>query len=221
MRANKSKMSTLKSFSFGSKDELPEQILLLFEDLVLNPDMHIDCCSEIIDAAFNGNINFNEPFNILGYDSVVKFRTRLRNIKETGHVCDMSNLFKVRGSDDLDSDTHSDKLDLLAGKYSRFITDSNQEAFKYCEDNADVESSKKWLLNFGKELKECECIDLLKTIRGSLIGCPSSFDKLKELCSEYRRLSECLQILLSSPNANLSEWLESILESEVLDYANS
>ena len=76
-------MAFLNSYSFGIIDgytEIPEKILRLFDSKDFEKT---DCTCEVITAGMRGKIDFDKPFNLIGYDITIHTNQKMKQQENT------------------------------------------------------------------------------------------------------------------------------------------
>lgn len=189
-------MSLLRSYSFGQMngvDELPEEILRLFTDLVEIPEKQIEFASEIISAAMQGNIDLEHEFNIDAYESAIRKNIRLG--KEA----------KRKKEAFLDYTDSSDSWEETAQAGGIKADVATLQAVNKMEDAYEqimLEDELQYAVETIKSLQPMLLIeariDFLHTMKQALKGIPESVKILQNVCNEYEVLAEQVRTVLSS-----------------------
>lgn len=172
----------LRSLSFNTK-VLTEKELNLFSYLVENPDYKCDVAYDIIHAAFEGRINYNEEFNIVGYEYTIKRNERLgtntKGSRETSLEAPLN-----CGEDS------SSLSDLIPAPDSEFdemvLNNSYKDAVNY------IKSIGYYVSHDGSQM-----VDLAYCILQALRGIPNAVETLKYICSDDKNIQDNLEIILS------------------------
>lgn len=189
-------MSLLRSYSFGQMngvDELPEEILRLFTDLVEIPEKQIEFASEIISAAMQGNIDLEHEFNIDAYESAIRKNIRLgKEAKRKKEVF----LDYTDSSDSWEETTQAGgiKADVATLQAVNKMEDAYEQIMLEDELQYAVETIKSLQPMLLIEAR----IDFLHTMKQALKGIPESVKILQNVCNEYEVLAEQVRTVLSS-----------------------
>lgn len=193
-------MSFLNSYSFGIVDghnEIPEKVLRLFDSEDFSKT---DCTCEVLTAGLNGKIDFNRPFNLMGYNITVhnnqELKKKERNKREVSvEQC----LESINGSND-DASTNRD-----AYEYASYLM------FKRLEDEYDKLNDADELRDAIEQIKGLRSyiasnygFDIIIAIRQALNYIPESLSLIKNLCENDNTIAEYIKIILSS-NYSFSE----------------
>lgn len=185
----------LRSYSYGTfcgHNELPDEILNLFTDLVENPEKKIEFASEIISNGLQGRINFNSDFNIDAYEATIRKNNRLT--KES----------KKKKEVFLDMNDSSDDFDEVASKggikVNRFMPASLQlqDAFEQVLLDDELQYAISTIKELDDMLQVEENVFILKVIRQAIRGIPDSVKILRRICDEYEVVAEQIKVILSS-----------------------
>lgn len=189
-------MSLLRSYSFGHINgvtELPNEILNLFMPLAENPEKKVEFASEIISAGLQGKINFNQEFNLDGYEAAI--RKNLRLGKES----------KRKKEVFLDYSDTSDGWDdtVQAGGIKADV--ATMQAVDKMEDEYEkliLEDELRYAVETIKSLQPVLLVearmDFLHTIEQALKGIPESVKMLQKVCEEYEVVAEQIKVVLGS-----------------------
>lgn len=189
-------MSLLRSYSFGQMngvDELPEEILCLFTDLVEIPEKQIEFASEIISAAMQGNIDLEHEFNIDAYESAIRKNIRLgKEAKRKKEVF----LDYTDSSDSWEETAQAGgiKADVATLQAVNKMEDAYEQIMLEDELQYAVETIKSLQPMLLIEAR----IDFLHTMKQALKGIPESVKILQSVCNEYEVLAEQVRTVLSS-----------------------
>lgn len=189
-------MSLLRSYSFGQMngvDELPEEILRLFTDLVEIPEKQIEFASEIISAAMQGNIDLEHEFNIDAYESAIRKNIRLgKEAKRKKEVF----LDYTDSSDSWEETAQAGgiKADVATLQAVNKMEDAYEQIMLEDELQYAVETIKSLQPMLLIEAR----IDFLHTMKQALKGIPESVKILQSVCNEYEVLAEQVRTVLSS-----------------------
>lgn len=189
-------MSLLRSYSFGQMngvDELPEEILRLFTDLVEIPEKQIEFASEIISAAMQGNIDLEHEFNIDAYESAIRKNIRLgKEAKRKKEVF----LDYTDSSDSWEETAQAGgiKADVATLQAVNKMEDAYEQIMLEDELQYAVETIKSLQPILLIEAR----IDFLHTMKQALKGIPESVKILQNVCNEYEVLAEQVRTVLSS-----------------------
>lgn len=189
-------MSLLRSYSFGQingVDELPEEILRLFTDLVEIPEKQIEFASEIISAAMQGNIDLEHEFNIDAYESAIRKNIRLgKEAKRKKEVF----LDYTDSSDSWEETAQAGgiKADVATLQAVNKMEDAYEQIMLEDELQYAVETIKSLQPMLLIEAR----IDFLHTMKQALKGIPESVKILQSVCNEYEVLAEQVRTVLSS-----------------------
>lgn len=189
-------MSLLRSYSFGQMNgvnELPEEILRLFTDLVEIPEKQIEFASEIISAAMQGNIDLEHEFNIDAYESAIRKNIRLgKEAKRKKEVF----LDYTDSSDSWEETAQAGgiKADVATLQAVNKMEDAYEQIMLEDELQYAVETIKSLQPMLLIEAR----IDFLHTMKQALKGIPESVKILQNVCNEYEVLAEQVRTVLSS-----------------------
>lgn len=189
-------MSLLRSYSFcqmNGVDELPEEILRLFTDLVEIPEKQIEFASEIISAAMQGNIDLEHEFNIDAYESAIRKNIRLgKEAKRKKEVF----LDYTDSSDSWEETAQAGgiKADVATLQAVNKMEDAYEQIMLEDELQYAVETIKSLQPMLLIEAR----IDFLHTMKQALKGIPESVKILQNVCNEYEVLAEQVRTVLSS-----------------------
>lgn len=189
-------MSLLRSYSFGQMNgvnELPEEILRLFTDLVEIPEKQIEFASEIISAAMQGNIDLEHEFNIDAYESAIRKNIRLgKEAKRKKEVF----LDYTDSSDSWEETAQAGgiKADVATLQAVNKMEDAYEQIMLEDELQYAVETIKSLQPMLLIEAR----IDFLHTMKQALKGIPESVKILQSVCNEYEVLAEQVRTVLSS-----------------------
>lgn len=186
----------LRSFSFGliyGVNELPENVINLFSELLQHPEINIEHTSEIVEAGLKGNIG--ENFSLIAYEKGIKKKEALAKISKA----------KKKKNIDISLDTEQDnsvtsyfdismtQLDMQVVK----TTDLLDEYEKLLNED-ELEYAIKEIKGLQKDIFIKEQIDVMQGLKDALNGVPVAVRTMKELCEKYERVNELLEIILSS-----------------------
>lgn len=186
----------LRSFSFGliyGVNELPENVINLFSELLQHPEINIEHASEIVEAGLKGNIG--ENFSLIAYEKGIKKKEALAKISKA----------KKKKNIDISLDTEQDnsvtsyfdismtQLDMQVVK----TTDLLDEYEKLLNED-ELEYAIKEIKGLQKDIFIKEQIDVMQGLKDALEGVPVAIRTMKELCEKYERVNELVEIILSS-----------------------
>ena len=186
----------LRSFSFGliyGVNELPENVINLFSELLQYPEINIEHTSEIVEAGLKGNIG--ENFSLIAYEKGIKKKEALAKISKA----------KKKKNIDISLDTEQDnsvtsyfdismtQLDMQVVK----TTDLLDEYEKLLNED-ELEYAIKEIKGLQKDIFIKEQIDVMQGLKDALDGVPVAIRTMKELCEKYERVNELVEIILSS-----------------------
>ena len=186
----------LRSFSFGliyGVNELPENVINLFSELLQHPEINIEHTSEIVEAGLKGNIG--ENFSLIAYEKGIKKKEALVKISKA----------KKKKNIDISLDTEQDnsvtsyfdismtQLDMQVVK----TTDLLDEYEKLLNED-ELEYAIKEIKGLQKDIFIKEQIDVMQGLKDALDGVPVAIRTMKELCEKYERVNELVEIILSS-----------------------
>lgn len=186
----------LRSFSFGliyGVNELPENVINLFSELLQHPEINIEHTSEIVEAGLKGNIG--ENFSLIAYEKGIKKKEALAKISKA----------KKKKNIDISLDTEQDnsvtsyfdismtQLDMQVVK----TTDLLDEYEKLLNED-ELEYAIKEIKGLQKDIFIKEQIDVMQGLKDALDGVPVAVRTMKELCEKYERVNELIEIILSS-----------------------
>ena len=186
----------LRSFSFGliyGVNELPENVINLFSELLKHPEINIEDASEIVEAGLKGNIG--ENFSLIAYEKGIKKKEALAKISKA----------KKKKNIDISLDTEQDnsvtsyfdismtQLDMQVVK----TTDLLDEYEKLLNED-ELEYAIKEIKGLQKDIFIKEQIDVMQGLKDALDGVPVAIRTMKELCEKYERVNELVEIILSS-----------------------
>ena len=186
----------LRSFSFGliyGVNELPENVINLFSELLQHPEINIEHASEIVEAGLKGNIG--ENFSLIAYEKGIKKKEALAKISKA----------KKKKNIDISLDTEQDnsvtsyfdismtQLDMQVVK----TTDLLDEYEKLLNED-ELEYAIKEIKGLQKDIFIKEQIDVMQGLKDALDGVPVAIRTMKELCEKYERVNELVEIILSS-----------------------
>lgn len=186
-------MSLLRSFSFGQFHgitELPDEVLLLFSDLVEDPGKHVKYASEIISAGLQGNIDFGRSFNIDAYEAAITRNQQMNTSK------------KRKKETWLDFGTGDDEEPANGGVRVDIASLQNVSQMEDAYEKLMAEDELRYAISAIKSLQPVLMVearmDILLTMRQALKGIPDSVKMLKTVCEEYEILGEQIKVVLSS-----------------------
>lgn len=140
-------------------------------------------CSEIIEAALNGNITFDKEFNIRAYNKTVKKNLRLANNTYSKRFIDVvDTVDEAKDEGGITIDSLPDKTD----KYKVF------------EDTEELSLTVEKIHAIHKDIMTVYGVDIIYSIRSALKGNPSAVETLSQLCVEDTRIGDYLKIILES-----------------------
>ena len=185
----------LRSYSYGTfcgHNELPDEILNLFTDLVEHPEKKIEFASEIISNGLQGRINFNSEFNIDAYEATIRKNNNL--IKES----------KRKKEVFLDTGSSTDDFDEVASKggikADRFMPTALQiqDAFEQVLLDDELAYAVSTIKELDEMLQIEEGVFIIRVLRQAIKGIPDSVKILKRICEDYEVVAEQIRIILDS-----------------------
>ena len=189
----------LRSFSFGSYmgvDELPAEILELFNSLIECPDKKIEFASEIIQAALQGKIKLDGSFNIDAYEAAIKknnFLVKDGERKKKLHLDDGS------FDDDFTETMYNGcvKTEYLSYDYMS-CTDEMKDAFEELLNGEELDYAVSAIKSLNDKVMIEYGVDLIYAVRQAIRGFPQAIGVVKNLCLECKYISDLVEIVLSS-----------------------
>ena len=169
----------LRSFHF-TQQLSGEMLDVLFKDL---PNYHgeFDYSIELIEAALEGRIDIEKPFNLFGWCKTVRdgnFQTELKRLKKQEYLIE-----------DDDEDKTGVKASSLVEEHDDY------EVFI---DNEELLYTVKKIRALNNEIIVAMGIDLIFCMRQAVRGIPQAIMELSNICKEYTWIAEYVQIILSS-----------------------
>ena len=187
-------MSTLGCFGFGTAfgvSEIPEDVLYLFKDLVVNPDKKIEFASEIVVSGLQGHINLNKDFNIDAFEYAIKHNTFLnkeRKKKKESYI-------EFDSEDWEDSATHGGiQESQINGKAVQKMADAFEEIIADDSLRYAVETIK----SLNNDLIVEENIDFIEVLKQAVDFVPSAVEMVKYICDKYKVISDIAYEILNS-----------------------
>lgn len=187
-------MSLLRSYSFGvfhGVNELPEEVLNLFSGV--DATKEIEFAGEIISAGLQGNIRFDQTFNIDAYQAAIRKNQRLNleHSRKKQVFLDFSD-----NSDDWESTAMSGgiKADVATVK----AVNQMEDAYEQLILGEDLKYAIETIKSLQPTLLVDAQIDFLHTMKQALRGIPESVSLLKKVCEEYEVLAEQVHTVLSA-----------------------
>lgn len=187
-------MSTLGCFGFGTAfgvSEIPEDVLYLFKDLVVNPDKKIEFASEIVVSGLQGRINLNKDFNIDAFEYAIKHNTFLnkeRKKKKESYI-------EFDSEDWEDSATRGGiQESQINGKAVQKMADAFEEIIADDSLRYAVETIK----SLNNDLIVEENIDFIEVLKQAVDFVPSAVEMVKYICDKYKVISDIAYEILNS-----------------------
>ena len=186
----------LRSFSFGliyGVNELPENVINLFSELLKHPEINIEHASEIVEAGLKGNIG--ENFSLIAYEKGIKKKEALAKISKAKKKKNIDTSLDTEQDNSVTSyfDISMTQLDMQVVK----TTDLLDEYEKLLTED-DLEYAIKEIKGLQKDIFIKEQIDVMQGLKDALEGVPVAIRTMKELCEKYERVNELVEIILSS-----------------------
>lgn len=186
----------LRSFSFGliyGVNELPENVINLFSELLKHPEINIEHASEIVEAGLKGNIG--ENFSLIAYEKGIKKKEALAKISKAKRKKNIDTSLDTEQDNSVTSyfDISMTQLDMQVVK----TTDLLDEYEKLLNED-ELEYAIKEIKGLQKDIFIKEQIDVMQGLKDALDGVPVAIRTMKELCEKYERVNELVEIILSS-----------------------
>ena len=186
----------LRSFSFGliyGVNELPENVINLFSELLKHPEINIEHTSEIVEAGLKGNIG--ENFSLIAYEKGIKKKEALAKISKAKKKKNIDTSLDTEQDNSVTSyfDISMTQLDMQVVK----TTDLLDEYEKLLNED-ELEYAIKEIKGLQKDIFIKEQIDVMQGLKDALDGVPVAIRTMKELCEKYERVNELIEIILSS-----------------------
>lgn len=186
----------LRSFSFGliyGVNELPENVINLFSELLKHPEINIEHASEIVEAGLKGNIG--ENFSLIAYEKGIKKKEALAKISKAKKKKNIDTSLDTEQDNSVTSyfDISMTQLDMQVVK----TTDLLDEYEKLLNED-ELEYAIKEIKGLQKDIFIKEQIDVMQGLKDALDGVPVAIRTMKELCEKYERVNELIEIILSS-----------------------
>lgn len=186
----------LRSFSFGliyGVNELPENVINLFSELLKHPEINIEHTSEIVEAGLKGNIG--ENFSLIAYEKGIKKKEALAKISKAKRKKNIDTSLDTEQDNSVTSyfDISMTQLDMQVVK----TTDLLDEYEKLLNED-ELEYAIKEIKGLQKDIFIKEQIDVMQGLKDALEGVPVAIRTMKELCEKYERVNELVEIILSS-----------------------
>ena len=186
----------LRSFSFGlicGVNELPENVINLFSELLKHPEINIEHASEIVEAGLKGNIG--ENFSLIAYEKGIKKKEALAKISKAKKKKNIDTSLDTEQDNSVTSyfDISMTQLDMQVVK----TTDLLDEYEKLLNED-ELEYAIKEIKGLQKDIFIKEQIDVMQGLKDALDGVPVAIRTMKELCEKYERVNELVEIILSS-----------------------
>lgn len=186
----------LRSFSFGliyGVNELPENVINLFSELLKHPEINIEHTSEIVEAGLKGNIG--ENFSLIAYEKGIKKKEALAKISKAKKKKNIDTSLDTEQDNSVTSyfDISMTQLDMQVVK----TTDLLDEYEKLLNED-ELEYAIKEIKGLQKDIFIKEQIDVMQGLKDALEGVPVAIRTMKELCEKYERVNELVEIILSS-----------------------
>ena len=187
-------MSTLGCFGFGTAfgvSEIPDDVLYLFKDLVINPEKKIEFASEIVVSGLQGRINLKKDFNIDAFEYAIKHNTYLnieRKKKKESYINFDSEDWDesaIRGGIQ-DSQLNSKAVEKMADAFEELIMD---DSLRYA-----VETIK----SLNNDLIVEENINFIEVLKQAVDFVPSAVEMVKYICDKYKVISDMAYEILNS-----------------------
>lgn len=147
----------------------------------------LDYTLEIIDAAMEGDIDFEKEFNLRGYIYTIKKSRELENYRRKKKV--------LRINDTVDEVTdYGDgvPVDALSGFVDKV------DDFEKFESDDEVLYAVEEINKISNDILVCYHLDIKRCIKQALRGTPESLNLLKGLVEENKYIGELVKILLAS-----------------------
>ena len=188
--------STLKSFSFGSYlgvDELPDEVLMLFIELLEKPGKSIEYVEEIINAALMGRIDFTKPFKIDAYEYKIRSTAHINSEKERKRKT-----FIDFSSNDTEREVSMRNGGVTIDSVSTSAIEDLKDAYDEVLDNIELQEAVSSIKALNDTFRVDFGVNLIKLLKKALSGYPQAVGRLKEVCNEFKQVSEWVQVILKS-----------------------
>lgn len=196
VKCGKEKNTVLRSFSYGNYlgiNELPENILHLFDSLIDSPTKRLEFASEIVDNGLKGRIDFSREFNIDAYEATIRKNQSLgKEGKKKREV-----FIDTSGSSDDWEEVASNggiKLDQLNAK----AVDKIQDAYEQLLIDDELKYAVDTIKMLNDDLMIEESIDLIHALKQAVKGIPDAIKSVSEVCTNNSLVSELVETILSS-----------------------
>ena len=190
--------SSLMSFSFGSFEgvnDLPPDVIMLFQGMQATPEKNLECSLDIIRGGLKGTINTNRPFNMRGWEYTYLKNERLGTFKKQAKQKYIAH--GVGGnSDEFNQAMRSGGIteDQLAISAIEELTD----AFEELIDNEELNYAISTIKSLNEDFILDYDVDLVSLIKKAVGGYHSSIEKLKEVCEEFTLVADYVKVILES-----------------------
>lgn len=185
-------MGMLRSYSFGTfmgVDEIPENVLGLFEDALIE-GRKISRTSEIIYAGLTGGIDLNSHFNLEAYERAIEKNENL------------SAYAKKKKEMYIDFDCSSDDYDVVFKQGGIQADKINikkvQDEYEELMDADELVRAVANVKRLNNDFVIVEEVDIIEALRLALKGIPQAIKELKRICNFYPRISEDIKVILGS-----------------------
>lgn len=186
----------LRSFSYGSfcgVNELPDEILGLFSDLVENPEKKVEFASEIISNGLQGRIDFNREFCLDAYETTIRKNQSLGKESEKKKKV----FIDYNGSSD-DWDEVSIKGGIKADQINSRAVDKIQDAYEDLLTDEELKYAVETIKSLNEDLIVEESIDLIYALKQAVRGIPDAVASIQRVCENNGLISELVQTILGS-----------------------
>lgn len=184
----------LRSYSFGmiyGVNELPENVLSLFKELIYKPEINLEHTNEIIVAGLRGNIS--ENFSLSAYEYGIKKKE------------DLAKINKAKKNKNISLDAEQDNS--LASYFDISMSQLDNEVVKTSDlrdeyekllDEDELKYAIKEIKGLQKDIFIKEQVNVIGGLKDALNGVPVAIRTMRELCEKYERINELVEIILSS-----------------------
>lgn len=172
-------------------NELPENVLSLFKELIYKPEINLEHTNEIIVAGLRGNIS--ENFSLSAYEYGIKKKE------------DLAKINKAKKNKNISLDAEQDNS--LASYFDISMSQLDNEVVKTSDlrdeyekllDEDELKYAIKEIKGLQKDIFIKEQVNVIGGLKDALNGVPVAIRTMRELCEKYERINELVEIILSS-----------------------
>ena len=190
-------MSTLSSLSFGQcsgVDEIPVEVLQLFEGLVLDPykNNNIDYASEIVMNGLNGKIDLTGKFNMTGYINAIKKNRKLHK-HNTG-----KKIFGIASYTDDKDEKGFEYGTIREEDMHRSMAEKMKDAVEELIDDESLMYAVSEIKSINDDLICEEQVNLVQALLQAKSGYPEAVKVVKSICDKYKVIGELVHEVLNS-----------------------